>query len=123
MGESEGITFDLEKSELIHLTKRSKDTNSLISARLPNGRPCSVQPVEQGASLRWLGIHFDRKLAYKSHVKSLSAKALQVADGLRFLGNTVRGAPASLFRLAITACVLPTQYYSSEAWWPYRQQC
>lgn len=106
---SEGITFDLDKSELIHFTKRlqDKDKNPSVIVALPDGRPYTVQPLEQNSSLRWLGVHFDRKLSFKTHVQILSANAVRAANGLRSLGNTIRGAPAHLLRRAITACVLP----------------
>lgn len=82
-----------------------------------DGSPCTIQPVDKGKSLRWLGVYFDRKLSFKNHARILSAKAMQVANGLRSLGNTARGAPAHLLRQAVIACILPVQYYALEAWW------
>ncbi|TIC95781.1 putative RNA-directed DNA polymerase from transposon BS [Colletotrichum higginsianum] len=121
-GALEGITFDTDKSELIHFTKRPKDRNPPITVRLLDGRQHTVQAVNQGASLRWLGVHFDRRLTFKNHVKGHCAKACQVVNGLRGLGNTAWGAPTHLLRRAITSCVLPIQYYASEAWWPGRNR-
>lgn len=117
-GALEGITFDLGKSELIHFSRRNRDGNPPISVAFPEGRHHTVHPVEQGASLRWLGVHLNRKLTFKGHVKTLSARASQVANGLRSLGNTIWGAPAYLLRRAVTSCVLPILNYASEAWWP-----
>ncbi|KZL65521.1 endonuclease reverse, partial [Colletotrichum incanum] len=110
-GALEGITFDLDKSELIHFTKRHKDGNPPITVTLLDGRQHTVQAVDQGSSLRWLRAHFDRRLTSKSLV-----------NGLRGLGNTVWGAPAHLLCHAKTSCVLPTLYYASEAWWPGRNR-
>lgn len=41
-GASEGITFDLDKSELIHFTKRRQDGNPTVSVILPDGLPYTV---------------------------------------------------------------------------------
>ncbi|KZL81234.1 endonuclease reverse, partial [Colletotrichum incanum] len=119
---SEGITFDTDKSELIHFTKRPKDGNPPIAVRLLDGRQHTVQAVDQGVSIRWLGVHFDRRLTFKNHVRDLCAKACQAVNGLRGLGNTVWGAPAHLLCHAISSCVLPIQSYASEAWWPGRNR-
>ncbi|KAK1953586.1 hypothetical protein LY78DRAFT_564390, partial [Colletotrichum sublineola] len=97
-GASEGITFDTDKSELIHFTRRRGDGNPSISVTLLDGRQYSVQAVSQETSLRWLGIHFDRRLTFKHHVRNFCAKACHVVNGLRRLGNTVWGAPAHLLR-------------------------
>ncbi|OHW94806.1 reverse transcriptase protein [Colletotrichum incanum] len=86
---SEGITFDTDKSELIHFTKRPKDGNPPIAVSLLDRRQHIVQAVDQGVSIRWLGVHFDRRLTFKNHVRDLCAKACQVVNGLRGLGNTV----------------------------------
>ena len=88
-GASEGNTFDLDKSELIHFTRKKKDGNPPISVTLLDGRHLTVQPAEKGSSLRWLGVQFDRRLTFKNHVSMLSAKASSVIIGLRLLVNTV----------------------------------
>ncbi|OHW97570.1 endonuclease reverse transcriptase [Colletotrichum incanum] len=41
--------------------------NPPITVRLLDGRQHTVQAVNQGASLRWLGVHFDRRLTFKNH--------------------------------------------------------
>src|SRR5437762_9496892 len=68
--------------------------------------------------MRWLGVWFDRKLSFKTHVATLAAKAKRTAAGIRALGNTVRGAPPRLLRQAVQACVQPILCYGAEAWWP-----
>ncbi|OHW96943.1 endonuclease reverse transcriptase [Colletotrichum incanum] len=95
-GASEGITFDTDKSELIHFTKRPKDGNPPIAVRLLDGRQHTVQAVDQGVSIRWLGVHFDRRLTFKNHVRDLCAKACQAVNGLRGLGNTAKAIRAAL---------------------------
>ncbi|KZL86237.1 endonuclease reverse, partial [Colletotrichum incanum] len=117
-----GIMFDLDKLEFIHFTKRRKDGNPPITVTMLDGRQHTVQAVDQDSSLRWLGVHFDRRLSCKNHVRDLCAKACRVVNGLRGLGNTVWGAPAHLLCRAVTSCVSPIQHYASEAWWPGRNR-
>ena len=47
--------------------------------------------------MRWLGVWFDRKLSFKTHVATLAAKAKRTAAGIRALGNTVRGPPRGYY--------------------------
>lgn len=88
-GAAEGITFDPEKSKLIRFTKSRKDSLS-TSPRISAGTYCIKESL---TPLRWLGVHFDRKLRFKEHVKLMAAKALKVVDALRSLGKTTRGVP------------------------------
>ncbi|KAI9034733.1 uncharacterized protein KD926_006350 [Aspergillus affinis] len=48
----------------------------------------------------------------------MASKALNVANALRSLSNTVRGINPFFMRQAIKACVLSKVYYSTETWWP-----
>lgn len=68
--------------------------------------------------LKWLGIHFDRKLSFKQHVSIQTSKALQVANALRCFGNTMRGISPQLSKQVISACVLPIAYFGTPTWWP-----
>ena len=118
-GHAEGITFDSEKSELIHFSRRHADKD-------PSTRPSvtstafTVTEDRKKPYLRWLGVLFDRRLTYKWHVKAQAEKGMKVASALRSLANSVRGVKADLLRRATTACVLPVAYYAAETWWPGR---
>ncbi len=111
----EGLTFDIAKTELIHFTSRTRDRNPAISLQL-TGETHNIEPTPQDRALRWLGIFFDRKLSFKAHASILAARDTRTANGIRALGNTVRGAAPGLLRQAVQACVLPVLYYGSEAW-------
>ena len=114
-GDTEGVTFDPKKSELLHFSRKYRDkTNRPIiqTAKFP------ISENLQRLHLKWLGIHFDRKLTFKTHVQIQTAKALRVANALRCLGNTSRGTRPYLSRKAINACVMPIAYFGAETWWP-----
>jgi ribonuclease HI len=117
-GTSEGITFDPNKSELLHFSRlrHSYPTNTL----LVSAGPFTVSENQARSYLRWLGVLFDKKLTFKWHVKHQAAKALKVSKALSSLGNTARGVSPCLLRRAIVACVLPIAYYAAETWWPGR---
>ena len=120
-GREEGLTFDLQKTELQHFSRGINDSNPPCHIHTPQGTHVIQPPGPKGAT-RWLGIWFDRKLKFNKHCKTLAAKAKQTAAGVRLLANTVRGAKASLLQHATVACVIPVLCYGAEAWWPSRQR-
>jgi ribonuclease HI len=115
----EGITFDSNKTELLHFSRRQVDslptTTPVVTAGLFTIAESSTRPY-----LRWLGVLFDKKLTFKWHVRTQATKAIKVSKALASLGNTVRGVSPSLLRRATTACVLPIAYFAAETWWPGR---
>jgi len=115
-GNSEGITFDPAKSELLHFTRGREGDNG----PLPGVNAGTYSISEKSGPLRWLGVVFDRKLTFKQHVQTLSSKALGVGNALKSLGKTTRGVPPHLLQQAVKACVLKKGYYGAETWWPGR---
>jgi ribonuclease HI len=115
-GNSEGITFDPAKSELLHFTRGREGDNG----PLPGVNAGTYSISEKPGPLRWLGVVFDRKLTFKQHVQTLSSKALEVGNALKSLGKTARGVPPHLLQQAVKACVLKKGYYGAETWWPGR---
>ncbi|KAM4063341.1 RNase H domain-containing protein [Hirsutella rhossiliensis] len=68
--------------------------------------------------LRWLGVWYDRKLSFRTHVEKWAAKAKKVAEFIQNLSNTRRGIPPRSTRHAVTACVLPILLYGAHVWHP-----
>lgn len=110
---SEGLTFDMNKTELLYFSRHRSSGNPTVQLQLPAGEH-TVKPTAAGMAIRWLRIWFDRKLTFKTHV-ALAAKAKRTSAGIRALGNTVRGAPPHLLRPSLRAIGL---CYGAEAWWP-----
>ncbi|KAI0999062.1 hypothetical protein K3495_g9133 [Podosphaera aphanis] len=100
---------------LLHFSRKHKDRN-LRPPVLTNSFTITEDP--QIPYLKWLGVHFDRKLSFKFHAQIQAAKALKAVNALRCLGNTVRGASPHLSRQAALACVLPIAHFGAETWWP-----
>ena len=117
-GEANKVTFAPEKQEMIHLTRQRSnyappcvvDEQLTIHPILPGGE--HSQPA-----LRWLGVWFDRRLTFRRHVATRTAKAAKVAYHIRSLARTTYGPPASSLRKATIACVYPSLLYGSECWY------
>ena len=113
-----GVKLDYAKTGLIHFTRKR------ISYNPPISLPREAVPLQithatgLGDSLRWLGVHFDRKLTFRQHMQIIAHKAMRAATALRMLGGCSHGAPAAFLRLALCGGVLPTLTYAAEVWWP-----
>lgn len=120
-GEENKIFFAPEKMEMIHFHGgRNEEAPSLqIREGLSIEPITSAKPGQQPA-LRWLGMHFDRKLRFRQHVKERTKKAKAVAQHIRSLARTKDGPPASSLRKAVVTCVLSSALYGAEAWYSGR---
>ncbi|KAI0995893.1 hypothetical protein K3495_g12287, partial [Podosphaera aphanis] len=75
----EGIKFDPAKSELIHFSRKHRDKE-----RSPQVQTSHFTITENSRPyIKWLGIHFDRKLTFRHHAQVQATKALKVANALR----------------------------------------
>ena len=79
--EENAVTFDDSKTELIHFNKGINSANDTVT--LPNNT--IVKPTE---TVRWLGIWFDRKLTFKTHVQKKIASATRTLHLLHRLMNS-----------------------------------
>ena len=116
--DSEGLTFDLAKTELAHFSRRKGCNNNPPISLDIESETHSIDATPLRDSIRYLGVWLDRKLRFKKHVEVMAAKARRIASGIQALSNTVRGAPVQLLRQAVQACVLSVLCYGAEAWWP-----
>lgn len=108
-----GLELDLGKSEVMHFTRRQTRENPGIT--LPNGEVLQANSPDK--TIRWLGVHFDRKLTFNQHIKMASSRATRVVDGFKLLTGCYKGAPVSTLLNAIRSAVLPVLTYGYQAWW------
>lgn len=94
-GEKEGIIFDPRKSELQYFSRHRKDIkpSNTLSVSYVN---FAVSENLSHPYTRSLGIHFDKTLSFKWHIRILAGKALRVANALRSLNNYSRGSSRNL---------------------------
>ena len=109
-----GMTIDPTKLELQHFSRRPTDSVLPALHVDTDGSPITVTAPK---TLRWLGFFLDKRLSFRMHVKIMANRASSVINGLRCLGNTVRGLSQSNFRVLYRTCALPIMTYGSPLWY------
>jgi ribonuclease HI len=108
-----GMTIDTKKLDIQHFSRRKSYNSSPPLVTTVYGLPVTVTAPK---AMRWLGIFLDRRLSFREHVKILSAKALAVVNGIRCLGNTVRGLSQANLRILYKTCAFPILSYAAPIW-------
>ena len=112
---SAGLAPDLNKREIMHYSQRRKyNCSPPITLQDSDGSTKTLVPDK---TVKWLGIHFDRKLRFHQHVKLAAARGENTVNALRMLANTVRGLSHTLLRRLYLSCVIPKVLYACSAWW------
>ncbi|KAG0153127.1 hypothetical protein PDIDSM_4977 [Penicillium digitatum] len=122
-GEYNKVAFAPEKLEMIHITRHRGDesTSIVVNDRLTID-PVQAKKPGYTPTLRWLGVFFDRKLTWRSHILARAGKARAVAQHIRNLARTTCGPPASSLRKAVITCVIPSLTFGTEAWYGGRNR-
>ena len=111
-GNSHSIQFDMKKTELIHFDSSRKILNSRkYSVFLMNNR---IFPQE---IVKWLGIWFDRKLSFRTHVEKRIAAASRMFYSISRLANSERELSFQAIRRLYIACVASIADYRVSIWW------
>ncbi len=104
------VTFDDSKSELIHFQKGKSEPTASVT--LPNNTV-----INPSKSVRWLGIWFDRKMSFKTHVQKKIASATRTLHLLHRLLNSEWGLSAAAGRQLYSACITSISDYGCQIWW------
>ena len=67
------------------------------------------------ATVRWLGVYFDRKLRFQKHTTILAARGESTVSSLTMLANTIRGLSQTHLRHLYLACVSPKSYMHGQS--------
>lgn len=112
---SAGLAPDLSKREIMHYSRRKKyDCSPPIVLQDHDGVARTLVPEK---SVRWLGVHFDRKLLFNHHVKTLAVRGANAVNALSMLANTIRGLSQIHLRRLYLACIIPKILYACPSWW------
>ena len=112
---SAGLAPDLAKREIMHYSRRRKyDCNPPIVLHDYDGVTRTLVPDKY---VKWLGLHFDRKLLFHHHIKIAAAKGDNAVNALTMLANTVRGLSQTFLRRLYIACIIPKILYACPSWW------
>jgi ribonuclease HI len=114
-----GLSSDVTKREIMHYSRRRGDNSSpSIIFQDNDGVRRTVCPK---ITVRWLGVHFDRKLRFEHHAKALAARGENAVSSFTMLANTVRGLSHAHLRQLYISCVIPKILYACPAWWTGKQ--
>ncbi len=108
-----GLAPDHTKRELMHYTRRKTDKSPSIEFVDTDGIARTVKPE---STVRWLGVHFDRKLLFNQHARLMAARGENAVVGLTMLANTIRGLHQVQIRRLYLSCVIPKILYAAPAW-------
>jgi hypothetical protein len=100
-----GLSIDTNKCELIHFTRRKRNTNIEPSIKIPNPQETNMTTILPSPHIKWLGITFDSKLNFHEHVRRTASKAENALRGLYMLGNMMKGLSTHHFRLLYTQTI------------------
>ena len=103
------VQFEPEKTELIHFCNK----RSLVEDFLQIG-DLVVKPKPV---VRWLGVFFDSKLTFKSHVEKRLNLATAAFFRIQRLGNTQRGLSFRALRQLYIACISSVADFGVPLWW------
>ena len=110
---SAGLSSDYSKRELQHYSRRRSDGSPSMTFADSDGQERVVVPE---ATVRWLGVHFDRKLRFAHHVKLAASRGEHAVNGLTMLANTVKGLSQIHLRRLYLACVIPKILFACPMW-------
>jgi hypothetical protein len=110
--QSTGSEFAIEKTEVVHFTRRKK--------RQPRGEiMIGDAKIAASSSAKLLGVVFDEELRFKEHIEKAVARATRVSIAM---GSLRHLRPAEM-RQIYQACVTPTLDYASTIWFnPYGER-
>jgi ribonuclease HI len=100
-----GSSFAVEKTELIHLTRRKKELGK-------GSIDMDGKNIKTGPTAKLLGVVFDQEMRWKDHVQQAVKKATTTTLGMSGLRHL---RPAQM-RQIYQACVLPKLDYASTVW-------
>ncbi len=108
------VQFDPDKTEFIHFSNKCiPETATLHIGDL------EIQPK---SLVRWLGIWFDSKLIFKSHVEKRINSATAAFYGLARLTSFQKGLDFQSARRLYIACITIIADYGIQVWWRARNQ-
>ena len=107
------VTFDINKTEAILFTKKSKIRRNIeqYNIQIQN----YVIKFNKEAT-RWLGIWLDTGLSLKEHYQIRFQKAQQIENKLRAISGTF-GLASGLVRRVQIAAIQSVALYGAELWW------
>ena len=103
-----GSNFNVSKYQLLHLAK----TRERLQASI-NIDGTEVQPTN---TLKLLGVHLDRTLSGKAHIRAIQSRVPVLIAALKTLSGSVCSAPLARFRQVYLQAIRPALMYGAVVW-------
>jgi hypothetical protein len=121
-----GLTIEPEKTEVVFFSRRRSSPaihgTRPTSIHLPDWDRSTYYVVAASDHVRYLGLHFDHKLAWDKHISVVTARTKSTIKALQLLGNSVRGLDQGSWRLAYNAICIPILTYGCPIWFRNQQK-
>ena len=102
------MKLNIEKTQYV-IYQRNRDKT------LPTLNLCGT-PLRPGEEMKYLGITFDDRMTFTSHLNNLIAKAGRRLNTIRRLTRTFWGAAPTILRTLYQSCIQPIIQYGAETW-------
>lgn len=107
-GQENKMTFAAHKTQAILLTRRLKyDTPAFV---------LNSTQLQLSAEIKLLGLTIDRTLGFRSHIESVTTKALNLNETVSRMAKAQWGLNADIIRTIFFTVVEPTILYAAGAW-------
>lgn len=104
-----GAIFDRKKAQLIHFTNKRK----LQPLPELNFGDVTLKPKQE---IKWLGVWFDSKLLFNSHLQHVKKTGDFTLHQLRRISKCFSGLPPKETKRLITTILMPRLFYGSLVW-------
>jgi hypothetical protein len=109
------MSFDPEKSEVIHFSIRARQKKSEMDMHLDiNGQSVIVESKPQ---IRLLGVTIDQTLSFMTHAQNATSKGAQALGSLLYLRKGVNGIRPVIARHLAMSVIFPKMFWASPFWW------
>lgn len=105
------LSFNTNKCYLIRFTKESRSQRSEI---LPVSIGNNTLPIAK--EIRYLGIIFDEKLSFQSHIQKTASKCFHKLQELRRLCTRTWGTESDILQKLCSSVIEPAVYFGASIW-------
>ncbi|KAK0701092.1 hypothetical protein B0T26DRAFT_611380, partial [Lasiosphaeria miniovina] len=114
--EAIGLKVDPKKTELLYIPPQGRGSQARLPERVVIAT--AAGPVRPSKSIKWLGIHLDRKLSFANHVRARSTGSGRIAGLAARTNQIARGLPVGASRVFYAAATVPIATYGIPALFP-----
>ena len=75
-------------------------------------------PIHPSPTLKYLGVHFDRKLTFGVHINHLERKMTQSLSAIKKMASMHWGTDPWILRTLTRSILIPQAIYTATAWGP-----